>query len=67
MELIVEVKPDGSILVYANGAQGPSCVPAVKQLAETLGVTVMEEHLPEYHLEDHEVERGHQHDRNRQA
>ncbi|MCP4423898.1 MAG: DUF2997 domain-containing protein [Chloroflexi bacterium] len=67
MELIVEVKPDGSILVYASGAQGPSCVPAVKQLSEALGVTLREEHLPEYYAENHEVERDFQHDLNRQA
>ena len=50
-QVIVEIKPDGEIVVRAEGFQGPACVDAVRRYAEALGVAVEERHTADYYLE----------------
>ena len=68
-ELVVEIKPDGSVLVYAAGVAGEACVLPVRRLAEKLGLVEEEEHLPEYYqpavAAEDEAEKGKQHDHHR--
>ncbi len=49
--VIVKVKPDGSILVEAEGFTGPACVDAVRKYAEALGAAVSEAHKPEFYVQ----------------
>ena len=47
--VIVEVKPDGSIVIRADGFVGPGCVEAVRQYAAALGLEIEGELLPEFY------------------
>lgn len=49
-QIIVKVRPDGSIQIEAEGYSGPGCVEAVRHYAELLGLTVEEENKPEFYL-----------------
>ncbi len=49
--VVVKIKPDGSIVVEAEGYSGPACADAVRKYTEALGVAVSEEHLPEFYVE----------------
>lgn len=65
-EIVVEIKPDGTVLVYASGMTGSGCVQLVQDIAAMLGVTKEEEHLPEFFQGDvMEPVRSNQHDRHR--
>lgn len=67
-EIVVEVKPDGTVLVYARGMTGSGCVKPVQDIAAVLGVTIEEEHLPEFFQGDAmEPVRSNQRDRNRSS
>lgn len=50
-KIIVGIRPDGVITVRAEGYQGPGCVRDVRRIAEALGITVEEDHLPEFYLQ----------------
>ena len=47
--IVVTVRPDGKVEVRAEGYQGPACVADVRRIAEALGITLEEAHLPEYY------------------
>lgn len=49
--VVVRIKPDGSVVVEAEGFTGPACVDAVRRYAEALGVAVSEEHLPDFYVQ----------------
>lgn len=58
MNLIVEVSPEGEVLVYAeDGVPGEACSLAVQQLAQKLGIVTEEEHLPDYYAAESETNR----------
>ena len=46
-EIIITVKPDGSVKVHAEGIQGPACSVHTRPYVLALGEQVGEEPLPE--------------------
>ena len=54
--IVVEISPDGTVTVRAEGYQGPSCADAVKKIAEALGGEIVdEEHTAEYYQTEVDV------------
>ena len=54
-QIVIEIAPDGSVTVRAEGYTGPACVEAVRRIAEVLGLATDEEHLPEFYLAEGEA------------
>ena len=47
--VIVEIAPDGSIVIRADGFVGPGCVEAVRAYASALGLEIEGALLPEFY------------------
>ena len=50
--IIVEIKPDGSVKVKAEGYEGESCYEATRALEDKLGVVTDTERTSEYWREE---------------
>lgn len=49
-QIVIEIAPDGSVTVRAEGYTGPGCVDAVRRFSEALGLETEAENLPEFYL-----------------
>jgi hypothetical protein len=50
-QIVIEIAPDGSVTVRAEGYTGPGCVDAVRRFSEVLGLETEAENLPEFYLD----------------
>ena len=53
-QIIIDIKPDGSVKIEAVGFQGQSCLEATKPFEEALGKVEAREEKPEYFIEGQE-------------
>jgi len=50
-EIIVEIRPDGTVTIRAKGFKGAKCLEATAPFEEILGGDIEREKLPEYYEE----------------
>jgi len=50
-EVIIEIRPDGTIEVRGQGFVGPACVEHVRQVAQALGIETESQATVEYYYE----------------
>lgn len=53
-QIVIEISPDGTVTVRAEGYTGPGCVDAARRFSEALGLETEAENLPEYYLDTDE-------------